>query len=206
MAARLWTDPIPLLLASTSATRRALLESAGIDVETQASGVDERAVEEAAAGQALDPVSLARRLAAEKALAVSRRHPNRIVLGADQVLDRGGVVFHKPQNREEARAQLQSLQGRRHALHAAGALARGGEVVARFHASATLAMRALGPDAIETYLALAGPEVLHSVGVYQVEGLGIHLFEEVEGDHSTVLGLPLLPLLSHLRRLGCLAF
>jgi septum formation protein len=199
----LWTLPDPLLLASTSATRLSLLVGAGLPVETQASGVDERAVEEAAG--ALDPASLARRLAAEKATAVSRRHPERIVLGADQVLDCGGTVLHKPGAREAARTQLQALSGRSHALHSAGALAVGGQVVESFVAGAHLTVRPLTEEAIGLYLDLAGPEVLQSVGVYQVEGIGIHLFEQVEGDHSTILGLPLLPLLSGLRRLGCLA-
>lgn len=202
----LWTQPEKLLLASTSATRLALLVSAGLPVETQASGIDERAVEEAAQDEALDPPALAQRLAAEKALAVSRRHPERIVLGADQVLDCEGVVFHKPEDRVAARAQLQHLAGRSHALHSAGALAIGGQVVESFVASARLIMRPLAADSIDLYLDLAGPDVLNSVGVYQLEGLGIHLFEDVVGDHSTILGLPLLPLLSALRRLGCLAF
>jgi septum formation protein len=201
-----WTGSVPLVLASTSPTRRALLESAGLTVDTQAPGVDERAVEEAARREALGPMDLARRLAAEKALAVSRRHPGSLVLGADQVLACDGEVFHKPENREAAQAQLERLAGRRHSLHSAGALAQGGRVVEEFGASAHLAMRPLTPEDIDRYLALAGPQVLHSVGVYQLEGLGIHLFEEVDGDHSTVLGLPLLPLLSTLRRLGRLAF
>jgi len=201
----LWTCPEPLLLASTSATRLTLLVSAGFPVETQGSGIDERAVEAAARVEAPDPLALAGRLAAEKALAVSRRHPARLVLGADQVLDCGGRVFHKPADRAAAREHLRQLAGRRHALHAAGALAIAGQVVESFSDSAVLSMRPLTEEAIDLYLDLAGPDVLHSVGVYQLEGLGLHLFETVEGDHATILGLPLLPLLSCLRRLGCLA-
>ncbi|MBL0403562.1 Maf family protein [Microvirga aerilata] len=201
----LWTHPEKLLLASTSTTRLMLLVSAGLAVETQNSGIDERTVEEAAALASPDPASLAGRLAAEKALAVSRRHPERVVLGADQVLACEGQVFHKPADRDAAKAQLQKLAGRRHALHSAGALAIGGQVVERFLGSAHLVMRPLTEEAVDLYLDLAGPDVLRSVGVYQLEGLGIHLFETVEGDHSTILGLPLLPLLSCLRRLGCLA-
>ena len=201
----LWIPPEPLLLASTSATRRALLEGAGLPVETQASEVDERAVEDAAQGDAPDPPALARRLAAEKACAVSRRHPGRIVLGTDQVLDCGGRVFHKPADRQAAREQLKALAGRSHALHSAASIAVGGQVVESLMASARLSMRPLTEDSIIRYLDLAGADVLRSVGVYQIEGLGIHLFERVDGDHSTILGLPLLPLLASLRRLGCLA-
>lgn len=201
----LWTPPDNLFLASTSATRLGLLASAGLSVETQASNVDERAVEAAARSEGLAPPALAARLAAEKALAVSRRHPERIVLGADQVLACGSLVFHKAADREAAKRQLQTLAGQSHALHSAGALAIGGAVVEHFVASATLAMRPLTGEGIDLYLDLAGPDVLHSVGVYHYEGLGVHLFESVEGDHSTILGLPLLPLLSALRRLGCLA-
>jgi septum formation protein len=198
----IWTGSAPLLLASTSPTRRKLLESAGLPVDTQAPGIDERAIDP----RNLDPLSLARHLADEKALAVSRRHPERLVLGADQVLACDAEVFHKPGDREAARAQLRRLSGRSHVLRSAGALARGGAVIDTFDASALLAMRPLSDDAIDTYLAAAGPDALQSVGVYQLENLGIHLFEKVEGDHSTILGLPLLPLLAALRRLGCLAF
>lgn len=201
----LWTGPAPLLLASTSATRRALLDGAGLTAEAEASGVDERAIEEEAIKGSLAPEALAQRLAAEKALAVSRRHPDRIVLGADQILACGGALLHKPADRAAARVNLLSLAGRVHSLHSAGALAIGGQVVESFTASANLTMRPLTEASVDLYLDLAGPEVLASVGVYQAEGLGIHLFEHVEGDHSTILGLPLLPLLSALRRLGCLA-
>ncbi len=201
----LWTQSEKLLLASTSVTRLTLLVSAGLAVETQNAGIDERAVEEAAAHESLDPPALAARLAAEKALAVSRRHPGRVVLGADQVLACDGEVFHKPSDREAAHRQLRQLAGRRHALHSAGALAVGGQVVERFVASARLTMRPLTDEAIAFYLDLSGPDALNSVGVYQLEGFGVHLFETVEGDHSTILGLPLLPLLAALRRLGCLS-
>ncbi|SCY44348.1 Maf family protein [Microvirga guangxiensis] len=201
----LWSPSEKLLLASTSATRLALLVSAGLSVETQSPNVDERAVEEAAQSEKLDPLSLAARLAAEKAVAVSLRHPERVVLGADQVLACGGTIFHKAANREAARRHLQALAGKSHALHSAGAIAIGGRVVESFNATAILTMRPLTDEAIDLYLELAGPDVLHSVGIYQYESFGVHLFESVEGDHSTILGLPLLPLLSALRRLGCLA-
>jgi septum formation protein len=202
----LWTAPSPLLLASASATRRALLADAGLAVDAEAAGVDERAVERSIDEKALGPADLALHLAAAKALAVSRRHPDRLVLGADQVLDLGGVVAHKPGDRATARAQLLALSGRTHALHSAGAVARGGALVDSFVDTARLTMRPLSEAAIAAYLDLLSPEVLGSVGVYQVEGLGIHLFERIEGQHATILGLPLLPLLSSLRRLGALAF
>ncbi|WP_134500816.1 Maf family protein [Microvirga pakistanensis] len=201
----LWTGSDKLLLASTSATRLALLASAGLSVETQASDIDERAIEEAARSEGLDPPALAARLSAEKALSVSRRQPERVVLGADQVLACGSIVFHKAPDREAARRQLLALSGTSHTLHSAFALAIAGTVVESFVATATLTMRPLTDESIDLYLNLAGPAVLQSVGVYHFEGLGVHLFEAVEGDHSTILGLPLLPLLSALRRLGCLS-
>lgn len=203
---QLWTRPDKLLLASTSATRLKLLMNAGLAVETQRPDVDERALEREAQGHNLDPLSLARRLAAAKAMSVSRRAPMRVVLGADQVLEGPNGLLHKPESRAEALRQLESLAGRRHSLHAAGAIAIGGVIVADFVESAHLTMRPLPPEGLTRYLDLAGPSVLQSVGGYQVEGLGIHLFEKVEGEHSTILGLPLLPLLAALRRLGCLSF
>jgi septum formation protein len=206
MNASVWTGPAPLLLASTSATRCALLRGAGLPVDTEAPGVDERAIEDAARSEGLDPRALASRLAAEKALAVSRRRPGRLVLGADQVLDAGGRVLHKALDRAHAREKLLTLSGRDHTLHSAVALAQGGVVVEAFVESATLTMRALVEAQIDLYLDAAGDTVLRSVGAYEIEGLGAHLFERVEGDHTTILGLPLRPLLGRLRARGLLAF
>jgi len=201
----LWSGDSPLVLASTSQARRHLLERSGIPTEIEASGVDERALEAAAEDERLDPAALAKRLAVEKALAVSRRRPGRLVLGADQVLDHAGRAFHKPLTRTKAKAHLQRLAGRTHALLSAVALARDGEIVEIFLDSASLAMRSLSDEAIETYLDAVPPEVFGNAGVYQVEALGIHLFERIEGEHSTILGLPLIPCLDALRRLGQVA-
>jgi septum formation protein len=198
----LWLAPAPLLLASTSATRRALLEAARLPVEAEAPGVDERAIE---AGTSEDPRELARRLAAEKALAVSRRRPGRVVVGADQVLELDGEVLHKPADRATAGRQIAQLAGRAHNLHSAFAVAIDGEVRREGLDSARLTMRPLDGHAIDRYLDLAGAAVTQSVGAYQLEGVGIHLFEQVEGNHSTILGLPLIPLLAALRSLGLLA-
>ncbi|AWB21604.1 septum formation protein Maf [Methylobacterium currus] len=203
-APSLWRGSAPLLLASTSPTRRALLASAGLAVDIQAPGVDERAVEAEAAG--LSPEALAGRLAAAKAGAVAAQRPDRVVIGADQVLDLDGTVFHKPADRAGAAVHLARLQGRTHALHSAVALAVGGAVVERFVATARLTMRPLDEAGIAAYLDAAGPAVTGSVGAYQLEGVGIHLFDRIEGDHSTILGLPLLPLLARLRGRGLLAF
>jgi septum formation protein len=199
-----WLGPAPLLLASTSATRRSLLESAALPVETASPDVDERAIE--AASGALPPVALAEALARAKAEAVASRHPGRVVIGADQVLALDGTVFHKPADASAARAHLARLSGRTHALHSAVALVRDGATDV-FVETARMTMRPLDSAAIAAYVACAGEaRVRASVGGYQLEGPGIHLFSAVEGDHSTVLGLPLLPLLARLRAAGLLRF
>ena len=147
-------------MASTSATRRALLERAGLPVETEAPDVDERALESAALAEGATPADVARRLARAKALAVSRRRPDRLVVGADQTLACNGELFHKPADAAEARMHLARLAGRAHDLHSAAALARGGEAIAAFAQDARLSMRPLSPAAIERYVAVAGSHVV----------------------------------------------
>jgi septum formation protein len=203
MAGTIWLGAAPLLLASTSPTRRLLLESAGLPVETEAPGVDERAIEAAAEGS---PEALSLHLAAEKALAVSRRRPGRVVVGADQILALTGDILHKPRDRDHALRQLARLSGRSHTLHTAFAIAQDGRIVHEGSDRARLTMRPLEASALARYLDLAGGAVTQSVGGYQLEGAGIHLFDQVEGDHATILGLPLLRLLAALRGIGLLAF
>jgi septum formation protein len=195
-----WIGPEPLLLASTSAARRAVLEGAGIPVQTEASGVDERAIErELRPGVGAETLAL--RLARAKAEAVASRHPDRLVLGADQVLSCDGELYGKPGSPERARKQLRKLAGRLHVLHSAVVIMGDGAEDA-FVTPASLTVRPLDPAAIALYVEGAGDAALHSAGGYLVEGLGIHLFSAIDGDHSTVLGLPLLPTLAALRRRG----
>jgi septum formation protein len=198
----LWIGP-PLLLASASPTRRLLLEAVAIPVEQQTPEVDEREIEASCRG--LGPDELATRLAGEKARAISRRNPDRLVLGADQVLSCDGRIFHKPQDRRAAESHLSALMGRMHVLHSAAVLSQAGEIVETIVDQAQLTMRPLSPDAIGLYLDMVGERAFTSVGAYQIEGYGLHLFESVTGHHATILGLPLLPLLAALRRQGKLA-
>lgn len=202
-ASSLWLAPEPLLLASASATRRDLLASAGLPVETAPARIDERALE-AGSGD-LTPPALALRLARAKAEEVAARHPGRVVVGADQVLECEGRVFHKPADIAAARSHLARLQGRTHQLHSAVAILGDGTADA-FVETARLTLRPLDAEAIDAYLRFAGAAVTTSVGAYQLEGLGIHLFERIEGDHATILGLPLTPLLARLRGMGLLTF
>jgi septum formation protein len=198
----LWLAKDMLILASASSIRARMLRQAGIPIDIQPAPIDERALE---AQGYHDPAELATILAEAKAVAVSKLRSGRLVLGADQVLALDGEVFHKAPDRDGALAQLARLSGRRHRLHAASCLARDGRVVARQQATASLTMRKLSPDLIEAYVAAASPAILASVGCYQIEALGIQLFDDIEGDHFTIQGLPLLPLLDSLRSLGMLA-
>jgi septum formation protein len=199
----LWRPDQPIVLASKSLARRALLQAAGIPVEAIPADLDERAVEQQA--KPAGPAATARLLAGAKAAAVSAAMPNRLVVGADQVLAFQERSFGKPADHSAARAQLVTLRGHTHTLHSAVAVARDGCIVWESAAEAHLTMRNFSDDFLTAYLQAAGDAVTTSVGAYQLEGLGVHLFETVVGDHATILGLPMLPLLAFLRREGCLA-
>jgi septum formation protein len=199
----MWRATQPLVLASRSAPRRAMLEAAGLPVEIVVPDLDERAVE-AAAGP-FGPTAAAILLARAKALAVARSKPGRLVVGADQTLALGDRRFDKPADRAAARAQLMALSGNTHHLHSAVAIACGEEMLFDAVDTARLTMRGLSDEFLDAYLDAAGAVVLESVGGYQLEKLGIHLFERIEGDHFTILGLPLLKLIAFLRRHGSLA-
>ncbi|MBV8777871.1 MAG: Maf family protein [Alphaproteobacteria bacterium] len=199
----LWLAAIPLVLASASAVRRRLLEAAGIPVDVRPADLDERAVE--ASVPSNNPSAVAALLAREKALQVTATVPGRLVVGADQTLALGDRRFDKPGDRAAARAQLQALAGRTHELHAAAAVARDRMVLFEHGAVARLTMRPLTDTFLDRYVEAAGAAVTASVGGYQLEALGVHLFERIDGDHFTILGLPLLPLLAYLRAEGSLA-
>jgi septum formation protein len=203
MVMALWLADKPLVLASKSASRRALLQGAGIPIEIMVADIDERGVE-AKVGLA-DPGDVAVLLAKEKARAVSMQRPDRLVIGADQTLALGQRRFSKPVNRNAAREQLKALRGNTHALHSGVAIMRNGAVVFEHCAVARLSMRAFSDAFLDYYLDAAGDAVTASVGAYQVEGLGVQLFERIDGDHSTILGLPLIPVLDVLRREGALS-
>ena len=193
----LWRGKYPLILASQSRARQALLANVGIEFEAVAAEIDERAVQQASSLSA--PGDIAALLAREKALSVSTRRPGNFVIGADQTLALGTRLFSKPGSRAQAAEQLRTLAGQSHELHSAVAVARDGKLLFESAAIARMTTRRLGEAEIEAYLNEAGAAVTSSVGAYQLEGLGVHLFERVEGDHFTILGLPLLPLLAFLR-------
>jgi septum formation protein len=199
----LWLGNQPLVLASKSAIRHAILRDAGIPVEVEPADVDERGIEERAATR--DPGDVAALLARAKAHAVAARRPGRLVLGADQTLALGERRFSKPSDLAAARDQLKALCGRTHELHTAIALVCDGEVSFEHREVARLTMRAFSDAFLGDYLAAMGSVVTTSVGGYQLEKAGIQLFERVEGDHFVILGLPLFALLQNLRQTGFLA-
>jgi septum formation protein len=186
-----------LILASQSRARQSLLANAGIDFEAIVAEIDERAVQQASGLSA--PGEIADLLAREKALWVSSRRPDRFVVGADQTLALGTRLFSKPSGRAQAAEQLRALAGRSHQLHSGVAVAHEGKILFSDVSVARMTIRELTDAEIRIYLDEAGHAVTSSVGAYQLEGLGVHLFERIEGDHFTILGLPLLQLLAFLR-------
>jgi septum formation protein len=191
-----------LVLASASPSRRMLMENAGLKFQAVAAQIDERAVERKIEHRALGPDELALELACSKALEVSSRFPQALVIGCDQTMSLGQQVFHKPADRAEARANLLLLRGRTHRLNSGVVLVRGGHEMWRHLSTADLSMREFSDAFLEYYLVRCGDEVMKSVGCYQLEGIGIQLFNSISGDYFTILGLPLLPLLEQLRTLG----
>jgi septum formation protein len=199
----LWLADRPLVLASKSAVRHAVLRDAGLAVEVVPADIDERGIERRAATQ--DASAIAALLAREKAQAIAGRLSGRLVLGADQTLALGERRFSKPVDGAAAREQLKAMRGKTHALHSAIALVRDGTVLFEHCEIARLTMRQFSDDFLEAYLVAAGAAVTASIGAYQLERVGIQLFERIEGDHFVILGLPLFALLRYLRQSRYLA-
>ncbi|NGN43804.1 Maf-like protein [Mesorhizobium sp. CGMCC 1.15528] len=193
-----------IILASASPFRKALLANAGIEFTAIPADVDERALEAPLEGTGATPEDVASILAEAKAINVSESRPGALVIGCDQTLSLGDRVFHKPRDKEDARRHLLDLSGKTHQLNSAVVLVRDGETLWRDVSIARLTMRKLDPAFIGRHLASVGDKALASVGAYQIEGEGIQLFEKIDGDYFTIVGLPLLPLLAKLRELGAI--
>ncbi len=195
---------VTIVLASKSRSRAAVLAGAGVAFEAEDSGVDEAALKTGLLAGGASPRDVAERLGEAKALAVSARRPDDLVVGADQTLDLAGALYDKPADLAEARAHLTTLRGREHALHGGIVAAERGEVVWRTTETSRLWMRDFSDAFLDGYLARGGTDLLASVGGYQLEGEGAQLFERIEGDYFAILGLPLLPLLGFLRHRGAI--
>lgn len=191
-----------VVLASTSPFRAMLLKNAGLDFMASAPEVDERALEEPLLNSGATPDDVAQILAEAKAVDVSQRHPGLLTIGGDQTLSLEGSQFHKPQNMDQARRHLLALSGKAHQLNSAVVFARDGQTIWRHVEVAHMHMRELTPEFIGRHLAYVGDIALKSVGAYQLEGQGIQLFEKIDGDYFTIVGLPLVPMLKKLRELG----
>lgn len=194
----------PIVLASGSVTRRRMFDAAGVPVAIDPPNVDEEALKESMRADQAPPRDVADFLAELKATKVSHRWRDALVIGADQVLVQNGIIFDKPADMAHARAHLQAFRGRKHELISAVVICENGAPVWRHTATATLEMRPYSDEFIDAYLAAAGDMVLGSVGAYQVEGLGLQLFNRITGDHFTIQGLPLLPVLDYLRIRGAI--
>lgn len=192
----------PFILASASPFRRDMLVSAGLEFEVQNAQTNERAVEAGIEGAGLEPAEIATILAEAKAIDVSERNSGRLVIGCDQVLALDGEILHKCSDMEQARRRLLVLSGRTHQLHSAIVAVIDGVTAWRHVSTANMTMRRLEPAYIGRHLARTGEKVLGSVGAYQIEGEGVQLFDRIDGDHFTIIGLPLLPLLAFLRERG----
>ncbi|WP_416407806.1 Maf-like protein [Agrobacterium rosae] len=191
-----------LILASSSASRQMLMRNAGLSFSVQPADIDERAVDARLEKEGATPDRIAVELAKAKALAVSAVNPNAIVLGCDQTMSLADRIYHKPKDMTEAHANLMSLSGKTHRLNCGAALARNGEIIWDVVTIADMTVRELDAPFVDRHLERVGTKVLSSVGAYQLEGEGIQLFTAIEGDYFTILGLPLLPLLTKLRELG----
>ncbi len=196
-----------IILASTSRARREMLAAAGVAFTVEAADVDEPAIRKTllAAKSAATPPQIADALARAKAEDVSRRHKGSLIIGGDQVLALGTELLTKAKDEAAARATLKKLRGKTHELHSAVALAVDGRVLWTHTGTARLKMRDFSDAFLEEYLTRAGDRIGQSVGAYELEGLGVQLFDKIEGDYFTILGLPLLPLLAELRAHGMIA-
>lgn len=192
----------PLLLASSSAIRLQLLRNAGLEVSAQPARIDEDSLRQSLEAEAARPRDIADALAEMKAAKLSDRFPQALVLGCDQVLDLKGRVFTKPATPADARSQLLALRGQTHALLSAAVLYDAGQPIWRHVGQARLTMRDFSDSYLDSYIARNWPEISHSVGAYLLEAEGVRLFDRIEGDYFTILGLPLLPLLSYLATRG----
>jgi septum formation protein len=193
-----------LILASSSKARQQMLQNAGIECEAVASMIDEDGYKQAMKSEGASAMEAAETLAEMKALRMYRQRPEAIVIAADQMLECNGIWFDKPVDRDQTRAQLQALRGKRHQLVSAAVVYKEGSRIWGKIDTAHLTMRNFSDEWLEWYLDQAGEDIFHCVGGYQLEGLGAQLFTEVKGDYFTVLGMPLLPLIGFLRDHGVL--
>jgi len=199
----IWLEQKPLVLASQSAARRTLLANAGLSIACIPADIDERGIQQSSGLK--DPEKIATLLASEKAKYVSSKSKDQYVVGADQTLALGEQFFSKPVNIAAAVEQLRMLSGNVHELHSAVSVVKNGELLFSHVSVARMTMRSLTNDQIAAYVELTGDVVTKSVGAYQLEGVGVNLFDRIDGDHFTILGLPLLPLLGFLRSKNLLA-